>query len=155
MSRLKALKRCESFQSSREKLDQDTYTNSPSFSLVWIKAHDLWSWTATARRLLGEAPFDAPGIASGTSRLARIIGLEPLLREAMWRPPPIILRWNKHELLMRYHLHIRNLFVQRHKNHFNSRDLLKFKMELQLIKCRKFQCGNSLTTFQRSSRNEN
>lgn len=72
-----------------------THTNSPNLSLVWINAHDLWSWTAHARRRRGGIPFAGPIDASDVSKFTRIIGLEPLLRDAIWRPPPIILKKNQ------------------------------------------------------------
>lgn len=61
-----------------------------------MSAHDLKSWTATARLLLGDAPLNPLSEPGGSSRVARIIGLDPLRREAvMCLPPPIILFQNK------------------------------------------------------------
>lgn len=76
-----------------------THTNSPSFSLVWISAHDLWSCTATALRLRGETPFKAPGDAG----ISRPVDIEALRREAIiCLPPPIILFRNKQLKLFHY-----------------------------------------------------
>lgn len=68
-----------------------TYTNSPNFRRVWISAHDLWSATATARLRRGEGTIAPDFCVESETSSPRIMGLDPLLLDAICLPPPIIL----------------------------------------------------------------